>query len=149
MAESIRTAGGVLLGLLLGVVPAAARPLPPIGECPQPRFTGKAPDEFYRRNNPLPATQQAIKAGERLYRSGQVSCATCHGKKGDGKGQLAPQFDPRPRNFACAQTVNGIPDGQLFWIILNGSPGTGMPAHPKLSEEEAWQLVLYLRQLAK
>ena len=149
MIESKRLSGGVLLGLFLGMALAAARPLPPIGECPQPRFTGKAPDEFYRLSNPLAATSQAISAGERLYRSGAVSCATCHGRKGDGKGELAAQFDPRPRNFACAQTVNGIPDGQLFWIILNGSPGTAMPPHPNLSEEEAWQLVLYLRQLAK
>jgi len=73
----------------------------------------------------------------------------CHGIKGDGKGALAAQFDPRPRNFACAQTVNGIPDGQLFWIVRNGSPGTSMPDFKRLSDEQIWMIVHYLRQLAK
>ncbi len=122
---------------------------PPPGECPQPRFTGRAPDDYYGRTNPLQATGQDPKAGERLYRAGEVSCATCHGRKGDGKGELAGQFDPRPRNFACAKTVTGIPDGQLFWVIRFGSPGTAMPPHPEFSDEQIWQLVLHLRRLAK
>ena len=46
-------------------------------------------------------------------------------------------------------TINGVPDGQLFWIIRFGSPDTAMPPHPALSDEQLWQLVFYLRQLAK
>jgi mono/diheme cytochrome c family protein len=64
-------------------------------------------------------------------------------------GPLAGQFDPRPRNFACKETVNGIPDGQLFWIVRNGSPGTSMPDFRGLRDEQIWQIVLYLRALAK
>ena len=62
---------------------------------------------------------------------------------------MSRQFDPPPRNFACAQTVNGIPDGQLFWIIQNGSPGTSMPSFKVLRDEQVWQVVLYLRELAR
>ena len=64
---------------------------------------------------------------------------------------MSDMFDPRPRNFACAQTVNGIPDGQLFWIIRHGAPGgaAAMPPHPKLSDQQIWELVLLLRQFAK
>jgi len=62
---------------------------------------------------------------------------------------MSDQFEPRPRNFACAQTVNGIPDGQLFWIIRFGSPGTAMPPHPHFSDGQVWQLALYLRTLAR
>ena len=122
---------------------------PPPGECPQPRFTGKAPDEYYNLVNPL--TGNSDKAAERLYlgKAGNFGCASCHGKKGDGKGPMAKQFDPRPRNFACAQTVNGIPDGQLFWIIRFGSPGTAMPSHPDFTDQQVWELVAYLRHLAK
>ena len=120
---------------------------PGAGECPQPRFTGKAPDDYYQRTNPLPATTANIQAGERLY-GGNTSCAMCHGKQGDGKGPLAGQFNPPPRNFVCAQTVRGIPDGQLFWIIRFGSPGTSMPEHPEFSDEQIWQIILHLRRLA-
>lgn len=65
-----------------------------------------------------------------------------------GNGSLASRFDPRPRNFACRQTVNGIPDGQLHWIIANGSPATAMPSNGFLDDGEIWQLVIYLRSLA-
>src|SRR5687767_5000366 len=123
---------------------------PPGEECPQPRFTGKAPDEYYNRPNPL-APGTGLAEAERIYKGsgGSMACATCHGDKGDGKGRMAAQFDPRPRNFQCAQTVNGIPDGQLFWIIRYGSPGASMPPHPNLSDDQVWALVLYLRRLAR
>ena len=120
-------------------------------ECPQPRFTGKAPDDYYTRVNPFATGHVGIRAAEAVFQgdSGSAKCAFCHGKKGNGKGPLSGQFDPPPRNFACAQTINGVPDGQLFWIIRFGSPGTGMPPHPSLKDDEVWQMVLYLRQLAK
>lgn len=140
----------VLLAALLASAAMSAAAAPPSEECPQPRFTGKAPDEYYQQKNPLdPATDLA--QAERIYRGagGSLSCATCHGEKGDGRGKLAAQFDPRPRNFQCKQTVNGIPDGQLFWIIRFGSPGASMPPHPKLTDQQVWALVLYLRRLAR
>ena len=132
----------------------AAESFPPPGECPQPRFTGRAPAEIYALTNPLPVNAETIAAGQRLYRgaSAGVACATCHGEKGDGKGVLAAQFAPPPRNFACAQTVRGIPDGQLFWIVKNGSPGTAMSpasAYGKFTDENIWQLVAYLRTFPK
>lgn len=123
---------------------------PPAAQCPQPRFTGKAPDTVYGTSNPLPRDPANIAAGRKLYeKEASPSCQLCHGIRGDGTGPLAAQFDPRPRNFACKATVNGIPDGQLFWIVRNGSPGTSMPAFGSLHEEQLWQLVLYLRDLAK
>jgi mono/diheme cytochrome c family protein len=123
---------------------------PPAAQCPQPRFTGKAPEEFYTRPNPLSANPEQLAAGRRLYeKEANPSCQICHGIKGDGMGPLSGQFDPPPRNFACAQTVKGIPDGQLFWIIQNGSPGTSMPGFKALREDQIWQLVTYLRVLAR
>lgn len=141
---------GILLAWLLSGGAGVASPDPPPGQCPQPRFTGKAPEAIYSLSNPLGRSPETIAAGRRLYeKRAQPTCQTCHGIKGDGKGPLAAQFDPPPRNFACAQTVNGIPDGQLFWIIQNGSPGTAMPSFQALREEQIWQVVLYLRELAK
>jgi mono/diheme cytochrome c family protein len=133
--------------LLICAAPALLAAAPPPGECPQPRFTGRAPDQYYTLRNPLESSARALQAGERLYLA-KNGCSICHGKRGDGKGQLAAQFDPRPRNFACAETVKGIPDGQLFWIIRFGSPGTSMPDHPDFTDEQIWQIILHLRRLA-
>lgn len=118
--------------------------------CPQPRFTGKAPDLLYNRINPLENNRSNRRAGRELYEDvSNPPCGACHGKDGEGDGQLSAQFDPPPRNFACAATVQGISDGQLHWIIQNGSPGTGMPPFNYLTDEEIWQLVIYLRSLTE
>jgi hypothetical protein len=153
MITRARSSCRALLALWLGVastVCVAQRQLT-AAECPQPRFTGKAPPEYYSLRNTLQGSSENLVAGETIYlgKPGASSCAVCHGVKGEGNGSLARMFDPRPRNFACRETINGIPDGQLFWIIKFGSPGTAMPDHPDLSDTQIWQLVLQLRRLAR
>ena len=91
----------LLLATLLAFVGTGlARAAPPAAECPQPRFTGKAPDDYYNRTNPLGAAADSA-AGRRLFigGGGTLSCAACHGEKGDGRGDLSDQFKPRPRNW--------------------------------------------------
>ena len=151
MIKTLRRHPGLCLGLILAVTPLATLALPPAAQCPQPRFTGAAPDNYTLRKNPLQSTRENLAAGERLYlgKARNFGCATCHGEKGQGNGPMAGQFDPPPRNFACAKTVNDILDGQLFWIIRFGSPDTAMPPHKDFSDEQIWQLVLHLRRLAK
>jgi len=121
------------------------------GNCPQLRVTAQAPEDIYRLKNPLEPTQKNLDAGESLFRveAQPTACKICHGVEGNGFGMMAQGLNPPPRNFSCAETMQEIPDGQLFWIIKNGSPGTGMPAFTELQEKQVWQLVLYLRKLAK
>ena len=133
--------------LLWSAASGAAAP-----SCAPARFNGKVPDEFVSLKSPLTATAVDLKAGEKLYFDGatdRFSCATCHGNKGDGRGEMARQYDPPPRNFACAQGVNDVAEGQLFWIIRFGSPGTSMPEHKLFTDEQIWQLAAYVRGLAK
>ena len=139
--------GMTLLLLLMGCCQMAlAEP-----QCPQPRFTGSAPSDYLQMDNPVPRNRAVLREGKRLYlgKEGGQGCAICHGSKGDGRGPLADGFDPPPRNFTCARTINGIADGQLFWIIRFGSPDTSMPAHPQLRDTQVWQLIHYLRDLAR
>ena len=139
------------IGLSCFFVSASAmESLPPPEQCPQPRFTGRAPEPDYSYKNPLAVDKKNLAEGKRLYegKEDNTGCAVCHGMAGEGNGTLSSQFSPPPRNFACAKTVNSIPDGQLFWIIKNGSPGTAMPDHLKFNDTEIWQLVLYIRALA-
>ena len=120
--------------------------------CPQPRNTKQAPRELYNRVNPLKPTIENILEGKGLFeeKAKPLACKNCHGTSGDGKGMMAVGLTPPPRNFTCAQTINGVPDGQLFWIIKNGSPGTGMPSFKNhLNDTQAWQLIHYVRKLAQ
>ncbi len=121
------------------------------GVCVQPRKTAQAPDEFMAKTNPLSASSGAIQAGKTLYlKTAQpVACAMCHGEQGDGKGIMGAALVPPPRNFTCSSMMKDIPEGHLFWIIKNGSPGTGMMSFVGLPDEQVWQLIHYIRTLAK
>ncbi len=119
--------------------------------CPQPRFTEKAPPAIYNLKNPLENTPENLKKGKLLYqvKAKPLPCKSCHGMTGDGNGSMARGFNPPPRNFTCTKTVNNVPDGQLYWIIKNGSPGTGMLSYKDLKDTQIWQIILHLRQLAQ
>ena len=121
------------------------------GACVQPRKTAKAPDAFLTKTNPLSSSAGAIKAGKELFlKTAQpVACVMCHGEQGDGKGLMGAALVPPPRNFTCGAMMRDISDGQLFWIIKNGSPGTGMMSFASLPDEQVWQLIHYIRSLAK
>lgn len=119
--------------------------------CVQPRKTVKAPNDFLARTNPLSASAEVIQAGKTLFlKTAQpAACAMCHGDRGDGKGFMGAALVPPPRNFTCGAMMKDLPDGQLFWIIKNGSPGTGMMSFAGLPDEQVWQLIHYIRSLAK
>ena len=137
-------------GLAITLLACAGSAFAQLGDCPQQRSTMKAPDDLYALSNPEQASADRIAVGRKLYeKAANPACEVCHGLNGDGNGALATQFLPRPRNFACAEMLDEIPDGQLFWIIRNGSPDTAMPAYKKLTDAQIWQIILYLRTLAK
>ena len=117
----------------------------------QPRQAIKVSDEFLTQTNPLPVSAGTIQAGRALFlkTAKPVVCAMCHGEKGDGKGVMGTALMPPPRNFTCGVMMNEIPDGQLYWVIKNGSPGTGMMSFAGLPDEQVWQLTHYIRSLAK
>jgi len=121
------------------------------GTCVQPRQTAKAPEDFLNKTNPLSLSAGSIQAGKELFlKTAQpVACVMCHGEQGDGKGLMGAALAPPPRNFTCGVMMRGIPDGQLFWIIKNGSPGTGMMPFGTLPDDRVWQLIHYIRSLAK
>ncbi|QPJ62336.1 MAG: cytochrome c [Candidatus Nitronauta litoralis] len=122
-----------------------------LGACPQVRKTHQAPSDILGLKNPLEPTEKNLKKGKILYlrKARPLACKHCHGLEGDGKGYKAVNMIPPPRNFTCAKTMKEITDGQMFWIIKNGSKNTEMQAYDKLKDTQVWQLVLYLRKFSK
>lgn len=103
--------------------------------------------------NPLPATDETIDKGKRLF-EGKAFCTTCHGRDGKGLGaDIEPGTlkGPLPRNFTDKDWQTARTDGELLWILQNGSKGTAMaPFIPLiLTEEEAWQVLLYVRSFGQ
>ena len=118
------------------------------GVCPQARKTKTAPSMFLAKKNPLQVTPANIAAGELLFQktAKPLACSQCHGKLGNGEGALGAGLNPNPRNFTCSDTMDKISDGQMYWVIKNGSSGTGMMAYKGLKDEDIWKLVLYIRE---
>jgi cytochrome c oxidase cbb3-type subunit 3 len=85
--------------------------------------------------NPLEGNSDAIRGGMGLFRA---RCADCHGM--DARGVRAPDV--------TQVWASGRTDAGLFKTIKDGVPGTEMPANPRVSDVEAWQILAYLRTLA-
>ena len=119
-------------------------------DCPQKRQTKIAPQSFLNKKSSLRKEQRFIKKGKVLsnVKAKPIACKQCHGMQGNGNGAMALNLNPKPRNFTCKVTMEKISDGQLFWIIKNGSPGTSMPSYKYLSDEKVWQLIQYIRSIS-
>jgi mono/diheme cytochrome c family protein len=113
--------------------------------CPQPRKTKAAPGNIAKMDKTASAN---LENGKKIYTktSKPMACKMCHGDKGDGGGKLGAALKPKPRNFACAETMKDVSAGQMFYVIKKGSPGTGMVAHGKtLKDKEIWDVIKYIR----
>src|SRR5271170_2562639 len=95
--------------------------------------------------NPVAAAPAAIDAARQLY---GLHCEKCHGTKGDGKGEKAPELLEQPTDFTNAKQMDRLADGELFVPIMEGKKP--MPAFgDKLSDKQAWELVDYVRTFAR
>jgi mono/diheme cytochrome c family protein len=121
------------------------------GLCPQLRKTSQAPGDIHKLKNPLEPSKRNITKGKLYFtqKAKPLACKHCHGLKGDGKGSKAFNMVPPPRNFTCTETMKDITDGQMFWIIKNGSHNTEMQAYNTMKDKNIWQMILYIRQLAQ
>jgi len=101
------------------------------------------PGEMSGPINPLAVNAETIQEGQKLY---AANCAACHGSTGKGDGPAAAGLNPRPADFTQHMGPGKHTDGQIYLWIKNGFPNSAMPAwDQRLSEQQIWQLVSYLR----
>lgn len=89
------------------------------------------------RANPFAGNTAAAEEGGRIYN--QV-CTACHGLNGTD-GAFAPGLATPGRIYAVRS------DQQIFNTIKNGVPGTPMPAHPDLPDDQIWKITAYIYAL--
>lgn len=112
--------------------------------------TPTAPADFLAMENPVDEDdidEAFLKSAGEIYKR---KCKKCHGSDGDGEGSAAEDIEIKPTNFIAEGYMDGKKDGQLYWIIVNGSDGTEMEAFGpgsdvNLSEEEIWSLISFMR----
>ena len=109
-------------------------------------YTPRVPADQLERiqdiDSPYPTTQDRIAKGREIY-FGKGLCVTCHSK--NGKGVRMPGH--APRNFTDKKWQDARTDGELMWVLKNGSPGTGMPKRvgKAINEEEGWNVIQFIR----
>ena len=86
----------------------------------------------------------AANKGEKLF---SQNCFECHGDNGKGDGPSAYMFDPKPADLTSTK-VQSQSDGALFWKISEGN-GAMVSYKEMFTEKERWQLVNFIRQLAR
>ena len=95
--------------------------------------------------NPLQVTPATIEAGKQAFAG---YCVSCHGRDGQNTGvPFAASIDP-PVPLLTSREVQHYTDGQLKRVIETGVSPSGMPGSKGiLSDEEVWQIVIYIRHL--
>ncbi|HEY6263521.1 MAG TPA: cytochrome c [Candidatus Acidoferrum sp.] len=107
----------------------------------EPKMT---PEEAAKKN-PVPSTSEGLAEVRKLY---GYNCAMCHGKTGDGKGDLAADMKLELRDWRDPASLEKVTDGELFWIVSNGKgkmPGEG----DRSQEKMRWNYVNLVRSFAK
>ena len=100
--------------------------------------------------NPLQYTPEALEAGNTIYHR-KGFCVACHGPSGQGFTGVDPALlkGAVPTDFTKPAWQTARTDGELMWVLRHGSPGTAMASFVPsvLTEEQAWQVIHYLRSL--
>ena len=103
-----------------------------------------APADCKTMKNPIAAGDASNKAGLPLYTK---NCASCHGKTGLGDGVKARALKTFPGDFSSDAFQNQS-DGEHFYKSKFGRDE--MPKYEgKLSDDDIWNLVNYMRTLKK
>ena len=105
----------------------------------------KMTQEEIEKKNPITPTPEGLAEARKFY---CYNCAMCHGKGGDGKGDLAQDMKLELHDWRDPSSIEKMTDGELFWIISNGKgkmPGNG----DRDPEKMRWKYVNLVRSFAK
>ena len=97
------------------------------------------------RKNPVKPTPENLASAKKFF---GFDCAMCHGVSGDGKGDLAASMNLKMNDWHDSSVLAKISDGEIYDLILKGK-GKMSGEGDRISSEKAWELVNYVRTLAK
>jgi mono/diheme cytochrome c family protein len=99
-------------------------------------WMNKVPERDRDKQNPYGDQADAIAAGQRIFHD---HCAHCHGADAEGTKKR-----PSLRTERVQQQAT---EGDLHWLLVNGSMVAGMPSWSKLGDPQIWQVITYVRSL--
>ena len=92
---------------------------------------------------PLEVSHALMAEGKAKY---DIFCTVCHGAAGDGNGVTKP-YGVLAASYHDDR-LRSVEDGYIFDVIQNGK-GLMLPLNDRISPEESWAIVLYVRALQR
>jgi mono/diheme cytochrome c family protein len=112
--------------------------------------TWELPDNAAETKNPVAVTPESIAKGKELYMERtKGNCVFCHGETGAGNQENLPKLRRKPADLSNKERMTTMTDGELFWKISKGITGIMPAGEKRMTEEERWHVVNYIRTLAK
>ena|ERR1700690_2162120 len=99
-------------------------------------WLNNVPIRDHEKTNPYHDRSDAIAAGKRIF---GANCSPCHGKNAEGTKKRPPLRSERVQQQAT--------EGDLHWLLVNGSMKKGMPSWAKLPDQQLWQVISYVKTL--
>jgi mono/diheme cytochrome c family protein len=144
---AILSSGVLFLGMAAGILTGSAKPKQVQIQEPQASDTpAPIPAEDAAKKNPVKPTPEGLAAAKKLF---GYHCAMCHGKDGDGKGDLAADMKLKLKDWRDPNSLAKMTDGELFYIVTNGRGKMVGGEGDRTSEEARWNLVNYVRSFSK
>lgn len=103
------------------------------------------PVDAAKRENPVKASEESLTRGKKQY---GYDCVMCHGKNGDGKGDVAADMKLSMHDETNPALLKDRTDGELFYIIQKGKDQMP-PEGARVKDETIWDMVNYVRSLSK
>lgn len=105
-------------------------------------ISGASPYALHDRPPHLSGLTTVEHHGETLY---QHNCAFCHAADGTARNWIGSFMEPHPRDLTSSTAMSGMTKTRLDKVILEGLPGTSMPAWKSvLSEADIKALIAYV-----
>ena len=95
--------------------------------------------------NPIESTAESRATGRQRY---VFMCRECHGNRGRGDGDMA-HAGGVPSDFTDDVWQHGESDGELFAVIKEGVSADMQGYANRLSDEEIWHVVNYVKSLSR
>ena len=95
--------------------------------------------------NPIESTAESRGIGRQRY---VFMCRECHGNRGRGDGDMA-HAGGVPSDFTDDVWDHGESDGEIFAVIKEGVSADMQGYANRLSDEEIWHVVNYVKSLSR
>ena len=112
--------------------------------------TWELPEDADKTKNPVMTSAESIEKGKTLYlEKTKGNCVFCHGDTGAGNEANMPRLRRKPADLTNKERMTAMTDGEVFWKISKGITGIMPAGEKRMTEEERWHVVNYVRTLAK